>query len=211
MEASESLGLEDVNGPRWDEVDEQKKVQEKLKKTLADLKDSKGVYGEILHDCDNQLELWDDLRDKIEDGRTVYTPSTKKRKAPTRNKSSKKRTKTSRLDEDDDDFIVDDDDYDEDASDSDQSEGNDASDRASKEPLTLEQIVAKIAEIKATKKQARRQRADLDLEMKKIREQVEAAKNSERKAEAAIAESCILGRNQYSKGAIQNDFAGESC
>ena len=80
MEASESLGLDEVNSPLWEKFDEQTKVQESLKQELKDLQESKIVYGEVYQDCDKQKDLWNKLKDQLEDGRTVYAP-TKKRKA----------------------------------------------------------------------------------------------------------------------------------
>lgn len=43
--------------------------------------------------------------------------------------------------------------------------------------------------------------------MASIRKEIEEAKKAESKIESQMSELCISGRNQYSKGAIQQDFA----
>ena len=203
MEASESLGLEDVNGPQWDAIDEHRKTQEQLRAKLNDVKETKEVYAEILSDCGNQREIWLDLSEKVKDGGTVYAPRTKKRKARNDRGYARKRK---HFDNDDDDFIVDED-QSEEESESEESE-IDEPDVGGGQPLTAHQIAAKLAELKETRKETLGRRGDLDAQIKSIKEGIAAAKSSEQTATAAIAQACILGRNEYSRGAIQQDFAG---
>ena len=162
-EATDSFGLDGVNGPLWDEVDRQVKLRRSLKEELGELQETKATFGETLQDCDDQLETWEDLRSKAEGDKTVYPPRTKKRKTSTDlQKNSRKRVRRSN----DDDFMVDDD-YVESASDSDREEASEDSvseGEGPQESLTAEQIVSKITEIKQTKKEARRQRAGIDRE-----------------------------------------------
>ena len=207
-EATDSLGLGEVNEPLWDEIDRQVKIRKSLKDEICELQETKATFGETLQDCDDQLEAWEDLRSKAEDGNAVYPPRTRKRKTPMDSqKNNRKKIRRS----DDDDFMVDDD-YVESASESDREETSEDSaveDEGPQESLTVEQIVFRITELKQTKKEARRQRADIDAKLKDIRGQISNSKTAESETEAVIAQACIKGRNEYSRGAIQQDFAGE--
>lgn len=57
-EAQDSLGLEDEMGPDWAEMDQLVKKQRSMKKRLEEMKDSKAVYGEVMNDVDEQIEVW---------------------------------------------------------------------------------------------------------------------------------------------------------
>lgn len=57
-EAQDSLGLDDEMAPDWAELDQLVKKQKSIEKRLEDLKDSKTVYGEVMNDVDEQIEVW---------------------------------------------------------------------------------------------------------------------------------------------------------
>lgn len=67
-------------GPDWDRIDEIDKQVRELKKTIKDMKDSKAVYLGVSTDLDEQLEVWEELKDKIEDGKKVWAPDTSKKR-----------------------------------------------------------------------------------------------------------------------------------
>ena len=162
-----------------------------------------------MESADEELEVWEKLKDDLEDGKIVDAPdvgritSSKKRKRGNIGRPSKKRART---DESDDDFI-------DDGSGFDHKEENDGdSDIASeleesREPLGEEQILMRIADLKATKKDGRQQRARLDNEIKSIRAQADDIQEKTNAVEAVISQKCIQGRNEYSRDAIQQDFA----
>jgi predicted nucleic acid-binding Zn-ribbon protein len=204
MEASDSLGLEEVNGPAWAELDSHVAKQRSLKKEIESLQESKATYGDVMGDVDDQLEKWEAIKDDFENGETVFAPLTKKRKRMN-GEEGQSRKKRNRQEDQDDGFT---------ASDSDESvdggktEGNyNAEEDEDRAPLTEEQITAKIFDLRTMKKEARRQRVDLENKIKETKKQVAAAKDQEQKIEANISKVCIEGRNAYSKGAIQLDFA----
>ncbi|MCJ1479498.1 hypothetical protein MMC13_008184 [Lambiella insularis] len=198
-EASDSVGLDDQNGPAWEEKDRCAKTQKDLNKKLEDLKENKAAFGEAMQDVDEELETWECLRDTMEDEKPVYAPSKDKKRKKKRNQGSKKKQRRSSDDEDDDDFI------DDDVS---AGENEDEEEAASQgTPLTEEHITSKMHELRATKKEASRQRTELDDHMKALRAEVDEAKKAENKIESQISKVCIEGRNAYSKGAIQQDFA----
>jgi len=201
-EASDSLGLDADNGPLWEEMDQHAKKQNQLKKDLEELKETKATYGEAIQVVDDQLEVWEGLREKLDSGSTVYPPKTGDKRKRKGSKGSRKKQKRSSDDEDEDD------EYNEESADEEDEEDDDATgDEGS--PLTEEQITAKVNELRGTKKEARRQRTELEDKMKSIRSEIAEAKAAEKQIESQISKVCIEGRNAYSKGAIQQDFAGK--
>ena len=106
-------------------------------------------------------------------------------------------------------FVVDDDD--DDVSDGSEDDSNsDADEELEKdkgEPLTEEMIDAKISDIKANKKEVRRQKLEIADKAKKEVKEIEKLEAEKAKIDGAMSAICIAGRNQYSKGAIQQDFA----
>ncbi|MCJ1400989.1 hypothetical protein MMC11_004200 [Xylographa trunciseda] len=202
-EASDSLGLDEENGPAWDEMDRYARIQKDLKKELEELAETKTAYGETVADVDEQLELWEELEVKIKDGNTVYPPTHDKKRKKSGSEGPRKKARRSSDDDDDDDFI---DDAEEDVEPDEEVEEDEIA-SSPNPPLTEEQITSKITELRTTKKEGRRQRIELDQKMKAMRAEIAAAKEAEKKIESQISKVCIEGRNAYSKGAIQQDFA----
>ncbi len=201
-EASDSLGLEEEMSSKWEKYDLIEKDQKRVKKELAELRESKTIFGDVLSDTDDQLEVWDKLRDDLEDGKMVYAPSLSSKKRKKSHKSPKQRKKrTSERTSDEDDFIDEDDD---DTSSQEESQTDTASQG---EPLTSEVIEARIAELKSTKKEARLQRRELDAQILNLREELKGLDSAHDEIEAEMSKICISGRNQYSKGAIQQDVS----
>ncbi|KAL3424847.1 tat pathway signal sequence, partial [Phlyctema vagabunda] len=184
-EASDSLGLEEEMAADWEKIDENEQKQKSLKNSLEKLKESREVYGEVLNDTEDAIDIWDTLKDDAEDGKTVFAsvekPSEdKKRKhSPSPKKSRKKHA------------------------------GSDNQAKSSPDeggPL-FEDIEKKLEQLKATKKDARQARAKVDAEAKEIRAQMETLTSEKSETEIRMSAICIEGRNKYSKGAIQQDFA----
>lgn len=143
--------------------DQLRNKQKSLKMDLEEFQDTKAMYAEIMNDVDEQIEVWDALREKLEDGKSVYPPRpepSKKRKAVSKEKSRKKqrRIRTSDDEDTDSDF--------KDYSDVEEDDGDEGSDPAEDEsqqddPLTEEQIASKLHELKSTRKDARTQKLEL--------------------------------------------------
>lgn len=203
-EATDSLELEDEISGLDDEERKQEEKENDLQDRVAELKESQAIFGQAYDEAVDDIELWDDLKDRMNEGKPVYAPVPKsaKRKRGGSSKKSRKRRQTE--DDDDEDFIVSDDD----ASVSDADTDNDDDDvQAPRQLLTEEDIEAKLDELKETKKSARRQRNELDHTIKDVRLEIRAAKAKREKIRAEMSAICIAGRNEYSKGAIQLDFA----
>lgn len=113
-------------------------------------------------------------------------------------------TQCSSDDEDEDDFIVDEDEDevdDEDANSEAEIDSDSASDKG--DPLTAEDIDAKITQLKDDKKRARRERIETDDKIKEVSHKIKALEKAREKIDTAMSAICIAGRNNYSKGAIQ--------
>ena len=201
-EAQDSLDLEDELGSAWAEVDRLGKQIKTLNKQLEEVKESKTVYTEIMNDADDELEVWDGLKDDLEDGKAVFAPRKKRSRKRTAVVDRKPRKRSRR------DVSSDSEAYDNAGSDDDQVEESEASSSQSEQQeLSEDQVSAKISEIRSNKKNARQQKVELDAKIADLKRDIKVAQESEKEVEAGIAARCITGRNAYSKGAIQSDFA----
>ena len=197
MEAQDSLGLDEDMTASWELVDAYIKKQKTLKMSLEESKESRASYGEAIAHADDQLEIWEAFKDSIEDGKTVYAPSPEKRKKSS-SRHPRKRQRHSSIDPGTDS---------ESNSNADEDEDTSEEVRETGCPLTEDLVTSKISELRSTKKEARRQRVQLDEHIKQQREEIAAADEAEKQIHADMAACCISGRNEYSRGAIQQDFA----
>ncbi|OCL10223.1 hypothetical protein AOQ84DRAFT_387654 [Glonium stellatum] len=200
-EASDSLGLNEQIYEFDDQKIETEKQISSLQNNIKELRESKEVYKDIIDDADDEQEIWEKLRDEVDDGKTAYAPKPKSEKRK-RGFSEEKQRKRRQRSGSGSGFGSESDGSDTEASDELGSEGDDRG-----APLTAEQIRSKLEEIKNTKKNARRERQDLEQKIKDTRKEIEVLKQKEATIIAEMSAICIAGRNQYSKGAIQQDFA----
>lgn len=205
-EAQDSLGLSDEMEPDWEELEKLGKKTKSMKKQMDEMKDTKAVYGESMNDIDEQIEIWDGLKEKIDAGKTAYSPKPKsagkKRKSNSNDKARKKQRITKSSDDESEDVV------DSDLSDRSDEDGKESEDESdSQEPLTVDQATAKLQELRATKKEARAQRAEITERINELRKEIDESKKAEDKIESRMSALCISGRNQYSRSAISLDFA----
>lgn len=78
----------------WDRLDTIEKELRGHRQNVKDLKESKGVYTELINDAEEGIELWENLKDKLDDGETVYDPSKKRKRSAEPKKSCKKAKKS---------------------------------------------------------------------------------------------------------------------
>lgn len=205
-EAIDTLQLED-------EVEElyaqERELEQEIKETqtkIEDLRESQHVYTLAGREAAEEIEIWEELKDKLDDGEEVYAPtpkSTKRKKGASAKKSRKKRQAN---DEDSDpDFVIDDDE----ASEIEHEEDGDDDEevQAPQEPLTEEDIKTKIKDLRDIKKNARREGLKIKPKIEELRPKVREAQAKIKEIKGKISRICITGRNEYSKEAIQNDFA----
>jgi hypothetical protein len=186
-EAADSLGLADELEELEDQLIAIERQRKATEKEASKLDDSKISLRNTMDNCDDEIEKWEALEEKLNDGKTVYAPVTKTRK--------RKRSSSSTDSEDED--------KDKDSDESDNE--SQSSDRGS--PLTAEDIETKIQELKDQKKTARRGRSEIEAEVKELKTKIKDFKAEARSIEDNRSRICIAARNQYSKSAIQVDFA----
>lgn len=204
-EAADSLQL----GSEMDKIEEKlthlEHQRRDLSKQLKQARDDKQDHTDVIDDVEDQFEKWEDLQSKVERGETAYAPKatiSKKRKRASPQGARKKRRRDATLDDSDVEYISSDtDDHEEIAA------NVEGSDDSSRTPLTGEQIEEKLEELKALKKNARRQRGDLDEKIKDLRKHLAKVEEEEAECDSRQSELCIAGRNEYSRSAIRQDFA----
>jgi seryl-tRNA synthetase len=140
-----------------------------------------------MDNCDDEIEEWEALEEKLIDGKTVYAPVVKTRK--------RKRSPSS----------TDSGDEDEDRYSDEPSNKSQSSDHGPS--LTAEDIEIKSQELKDQKKQARLGRTKIEAEIKELKTKIKDFEAEIRSIEDNRSRICISARNQYSKSAIQVDFA----
>ena len=146
---------------------------------------------------DENLEKWEALQDDVQAGKTVYAPQAQKKRKHSQSENPNKKSKYA--EESDDDFIEDSDSADE-SEDEAQAEGRG-------DPLTEDAIADKIAELRASKKHGRREKVQIEDNIKTARSQVEDINRNCDTINAELSALCIAGRNNYSRDAIRADFS----
>lgn len=200
-EATDSLELQDEISELDAKVHEYRKGIDKAQEDIDKLRDTANVYKAVLDEVDDEIDDWEDLKDRV-DTEEVYAPKSKS--VGKRKRSSEKRPRKRQRNDDDSDV-----EYIESGSEDDGSETQSEEDdiEADQEPLTAQAIEEKLAELKTTKKSARQEKKKADDEIKDLRPTIRELKTKINEVNAKIKALCIDGRNKYSKGAIQQDFA----
>ncbi|PVH98719.1 hypothetical protein DM02DRAFT_719195 [Periconia macrospinosa] len=205
-EATDSLDLHNEISTLEEKENGYRRELKGIKQKIGQLKESIAVYKEVMDSCDLELETWEDLKDGAEKGKTVFAPSTKrssKRKGHRMNKGSSKRRHT---DDSDAEYTSSGDDNSTDDSDT-ESESDDEGINAPTAPLTLDDIKQKIDELRQSKKKARQEKAVTARQIPDLKEMGRKLEEQIDEVQGEMTALCIAGRNAYSKGAIQQDFA----
>ncbi|KAK5950264.1 hypothetical protein OHC33_008733 [Knufia fluminis] len=201
-EAIDSLELDDVLQSAYDKIQELSAARRVLQTKFDSYKEQIDDINTAVDKADEELEVWEQLLSKCQDGETVYPPAPKKRKR-TASPKARKRPKYTEADSDDD-FIASDN-----SDESDRDELNDSDDEAPTRsfPVSENEATAKVEELRSTKKEGRRRKLDIETELKDFRKRIAANKQEQEKYDAVISTECIAGRNNYSRDAIKQDFA----
>ncbi|KAH0550909.1 hypothetical protein GP486_007727 [Trichoglossum hirsutum] len=210
-EATDSLGLNEELSDLSEQLQNCRSDRKRLTVELSELKEGRAVYRQVMESTEEQLDLWEDLKDDVERGKIVYDPDSgikndRKRKCrPPVTKNAKKLRQESHSDE---------------GSNNDSQRGdaggdpegcesttNTTENPAKPKPLTSEEVRSKLNDLNRRKKASRRERAEFD-------QKIDAAESDLREVECKMDmirgqmnSLCITERNKYSKGAIQRDFA----
>lgn len=183
--------------------------RKQLRAKLAELKESKTNYRQAIETADEQLEVWETLKEDIESGKTVYDPSSgvkndKKRKCRSSIKKRAKRPRQESNSDEESDSDFQDDELEAVVGDS---EGYESTTENPARPLTTEEVNSKLNELRGSKKAARRQRVDLGRHIDTVESDLGEVELKMDAIQGQMNTLCITGRNEYSKRAIRQDFA----
>ncbi|KAI7000145.1 hypothetical protein KC360_g724 [Hortaea werneckii] len=209
-EATDSLGI----GEEMEELDEKleqvSRQKRTLQKHLQESEAQKKDHADVADQVDEQLEAFEDLLERAKEGETVYPSKqgAKKRKRDgKRSSTSRKKRRSHSISSDSDaNGQSSDPDFDDDSAADSNDEADDA-DKTDCEPLTVDQIEAKLDEMRKLKKECRQNRQQIEQKVRDIRKQMAPLKAEEAAFDAKQSALCIAGRNAYSRDAIRNDFA----
>jgi hypothetical protein len=172
-------------------------VQEKI----DELKETQDIYRIAQADAAKDIETWEELQERLDDGKPAYAPTMRNKRKKIQQKNARKRRQRD-LDDSDDDFIASDE-----GSAEDDSVSGDDDIQPPQRPLTEDDIKIKLKDLRKAKKDARRQGQALTEQIKELRLQIRDSRSKIAAIKAEISHICIAGRNDYSKCAIQQDFA----
>jgi peptidoglycan hydrolase CwlO-like protein len=173
-----------------------------MRDKIKELKETLDVYRVAQKDTANDIDTWEKLQEDIDDGKTVYTPIIKTKRKRVQQKSARKRRQRD-PDDSDDDFITSDEESMHSKSDSD----SDDEIQAPRNTPTEDDIKSKLKELRDAKKGARREGSALTSQIKELQDHIKDSNQKIAVIKAEVSHICIAGRNDYSKRAIQQDFA----
>ncbi len=204
-EAQDSLGLDKELTPMWEKSEELRKRKKALIRQIDELKETKFSMNAVMEILDDETEVWDKILEDFNSGVPVFEPKPKsqKRKREDDKGLSKKRPNYAEPDSDDD-FIDDGSDSDNDAK-SDYASPTDSD--FQRVPLTEDEITMKSADIRGRRKEGRRAKATIDDEIKALRSEISDLEKESDSIDGKLSSACISGRNEYSRGAIRQDYA----
>lgn len=198
-EAIDSLQLENEITELEEQRDEHRRAIKDFETQLADLKESQQVYKSAQTGISDDIETWEDLQEKLDDGDEVFAPFTDNKKRKMNGKAKSRKRRRGSDDDSDDDSL---------ASDAENSASEDeVTIKPPRTPLTEPEIKEKLKELRESKKNARREGLKIRDSVNEMKPKIEEHHARIREVKAKITRVCISGRNQYSKTAIQQDFA----
>ncbi|KAJ4378700.1 hypothetical protein N0V86_005571 [Didymella sp. IMI 355093] len=203
-EAIDTLDLEEEVESFYKQERELKKEIEDTQSKFDDLEETRQVYLLAQREYAGEIETWEDLQEQMDDGKEVFAPASKpskRKKAASTKKSRKKR----QAHDDDSDFIASDDDEEEETEE--EEDDDDEGVEAPREPLTEEDIKTKLKDLRDSRKNARRAMLEIKPKIEELKHLILDAQAKLKAIKAEISRICISGRNEYSKRAIQQDFA----
>lgn len=177
-------------------------------KEFKDLKNSIRDHEESMKHIEDEEEVWEELEDRLAKGRTVFAPSAqrqnRKRKSSDSGSSPPARKRRRRTIDSDDDG--EDSDQERDQAE-DNGEAQDLTGDSSKHPLSEDEITTKLDELKTMYKEARREKKTLESQAVELRKSLRILDDEAAEIDTLKTGIAIEGRNNYSRGAIRQDFA----
>jgi hypothetical protein len=206
---TEAIDTLELNDEVEDLYNQQKQFEQEIEETkrkMDDLKEAQAVYKAAQTEASNDMDVWEQLRETLDDGNPAYAPKERSNKRRANKLKGNDAHKKRRIDHADseDDFIVSDE---EDTSAESDTESEDDDIQAPRVSLTEDDIKTKLKEIRETKKGARRESLEISEKIKELQPRIRDSRAKIAVIQAEISHICIAGRNDYSKRAIQQDFA----
>ncbi|KAI1372650.1 hypothetical protein F4677DRAFT_431751 [Hypoxylon crocopeplum] len=198
-EAVDSLGLEEEIAESWNRAEELETSNDASEVLLAELRSQKSAFAEQLDEIEVKYDIWDDLLSKVSDGMDVYAPveNPKKRKRQAKPHGSRKNRDSYDSEAEDGSYS-----FEDDSSDKENSQSNE-----DRQPLTEDDIDQQLTSFRSQRKKIRQERRELDAQIADTRKQIQDAELERQDILAEVKARCIRGRNEYSRGAIKQDFA----
>ncbi|KAJ4289692.1 hypothetical protein N0V90_011021 [Kalmusia sp. IMI 367209] len=202
-EAIDSLELYDEVSELQTKIREHRQEILNTQQVIDNWKETADIYKATSNEADDEIEKWEDLKDRV-NTEDIYAP--KRKPSHKRKKAASKiiPRKRQQIEENSDAEYI-------------ESGSDDASDTGSasnmegvdavQEPLTMQDIEEKLSELRNTKKSARQGKRKAEDEIKDLRPVLRELKAKIIEVKTDIKTICIEGRNKYSTGAIQHDFA----
>lgn len=199
-EAIDSLNLEDETSESWTKAETLESSIESAQLDLKELEEQKAEYGEQLDEIEAKADAWDALKTQAEHGEIVYSPldGPKKRKRPTTPFKSLKNREAYDSDMTDDDW---------DAYENSLTDDSGSQSDTNRQPLTQVAIDEALSSFRAQRMEIRQARQALNSKIGVVYKMIQEAESERSDILAEVKTRCIQGRNEYSRGAIKQDFA----
>lgn len=198
-EVEDSLQIKDEVGDFWEQIQVLGGRRDELNVWIEGLKKQKDDLDEQVEFLDASSDQWEELQQKLTDGEPVYRPSEMSKKRKRKNDLGRRRKTRGSVNE---------------SSDSDDIDSDDAGDMETsqdspcqKTPLTEDEVEDELASIKAQRKEARKAKKGLRLELSKAEKELVEVSADEAVMQSEMRSLCIRGRNKYLKDSIKRDFA----
>ncbi|KIW97825.1 uncharacterized protein Z519_01409 [Cladophialophora bantiana CBS 173.52] len=204
-EAQDSLGLEEELAPMWAELGDLEKKKDAMKIQIKQLQDSRSDVDAAMDSAEDEMDTWEKLQEKLIGGKIVFRPHGKRHKRRLSDASSPARKKPKYAEPDSDDDLTNSSDECASNAPSNSASSNTSHDRG--EPLTEDEIADKITELRGARKEWRRERSRIDEQIQKLRARIQEVGRECEDINAKLSCKCIAGRNEYSRGAIRQDYA----
>ncbi|KAH8716864.1 hypothetical protein GQ44DRAFT_624695 [Phaeosphaeriaceae sp. PMI808] len=204
-EATDTLGLDDEVEKLYEQKKHFKTRIEEVEEEIEVIRESQDICRATKADASQEIETWEELQESLENGKVVYAPTArhnKRKNADSEHGARKKHRKT--RDESVNDFVISDE---EDVPTQDDSDIDSEDVQAPRIPLAENDVKNKLKILREKKKAARRESLELTAKIKDLRPQIKDLNERIAAINAEINHICIAGRNEYSRGAIQQDFA----
>lgn len=199
-EAIGSLQLDEEATEFEEQIETYQGQIESIENKIAWLRKSQQIPILAISTANEEIVIWEDLQDDLNDEGQVFAPLPKcaKRKKPGLGQRARKRGRGNSH-ESDDDFAISDDEI---------TESNDEVEiLAERALLTAHDVRCKLKELREKKKQAKSESMEIKRSIDELKPQRGRLQARIEEFKARISHICIAGRNNYSKTAIQQDFA----